>query len=80
MQVLVPIGFGNEEIEVVVIVDILRRAGADVLLASVESNLQVESSRRVKLVADAHISTCAEKEFDLIALPVCPLNWSFVSM
>eukprot|EP00250_Pteridium_aquilinum_P004016 c1426_g1_i1 orf=63-1418(+) len=68
-KVLVPIAFGSEEIEVVVIVDILRRAGADVLVASVEDDLQTELSRRVKLVADTHISSCDEKDFDLIALP-----------
>lgn len=68
-KVLVPIGLGSEEIEAVVIVDILRRAGADVLVASVEQNLQIEASRRVKLVADAHISSCDGKDFDLIALP-----------
>ncbi|KAI5069550.1 hypothetical protein GOP47_0015851 [Adiantum capillus-veneris] len=68
-KVLVPIGFGNEEIEVVVLVDILRRAGADVLVASVEEKLQVEFSRRVKMVADTHISSCDEEKFDLIALP-----------
>ncbi|MCO5601690.1 hypothetical protein L7F22_055813 [Adiantum nelumboides] len=67
--VLVPVGFGNEEIEVVVLVDILRRAGAEVLMASVEGKLQVEFSRRVKMVADTLISSCDEEKFDLIALP-----------
>ena len=70
-KVLVPIGIGTEEIEAVVIVDILRRAGADVILASVEKELQIEASRRVKLEADIHISSCVREPFDLIALPVC---------
>eukprot|EP00250_Pteridium_aquilinum_P014227 c21859_g1_i1 orf=333-1676(-) len=68
-KVLVPIGFGTEEIEAAVIVDILRRAGADVLVASIEQDLQVEASRRVKLVADDKIESCDGKDFDLIALP-----------
>ena len=53
------------------IVDILRRAGADVILASVEKELRIEASRRVKLEADIHISSCVREPFDLIALPVC---------
>ncbi|MCO5547121.1 hypothetical protein L7F22_000563 [Adiantum nelumboides] len=68
-KVLVPIAFGTEEIEATVIVDILRRAGADVLVASVEQELQIEASRRVKLVADDKMETCDGKKFDLIALP-----------
>ena len=35
-RVLVPIADGTEEIEVVTVVDVLRRAGAEVVLASVE--------------------------------------------
>lgn len=68
-KVLVPIGYGTEEIEATVIVDILRRAGADVLVASVEQDLQVEASRRVKFIADDTIESCDDKDFDLIALP-----------
>ena len=34
-RVLVPIADGTEEIEVVTVVDVLRRAGAEVVLASV---------------------------------------------
>jgi 4-methyl-5(b-hydroxyethyl)-thiazole monophosphate biosynthesis len=80
-KVLVPIGMGTEEIEAVVMVDILRRAGAEVVLASVEKDLQVEASRRVNLVADLHISSCVGEHFDLIVLPVCPsLNWTFFPM
>lgn len=68
-KVLVPIAFGTEEIEAVVLVDILRRAGADVVVASVEQDLQIEASRRIKLVADEQISSCDGRDFDLIALP-----------
>lgn len=67
---LVPIGYGTEEIEAVVLVDVLRRAGADVTLASVEQKLEVEGSSGTKLLADVLISKCAEQVFDLVALPV----------
>ena len=52
------------------IVDVLRRAGAKVTVASVESDLEVVMSRQVKLVADKRIQDVAADEFDLIALPV----------
>jgi 4-methyl-5(b-hydroxyethyl)-thiazole monophosphate biosynthesis len=32
---------GSEEMEAVIIIDVLRRAGADVVVASVEDSLQV---------------------------------------
>ncbi len=47
----------------------LRRAGATVLVASVESSLEVTCSRGVKLVADALIVDAAQHSFDLIACP-----------
>ncbi|KAJ4867915.1 Protein DJ-1-like protein C [Raphanus sativus] len=68
-KVLVPIGYGTEEIEAVVLVDVLRRAGAEVTLASVEQKLEVEGSSGTKLLADVLISKCAEQVFDLVALP-----------
>jgi 4-methyl-5(b-hydroxyethyl)-thiazole monophosphate biosynthesis len=67
-QVLVPIADGSEEIEAVCIIDVLRRAGAEVTAASVD-NLQVTASRGVKLVADAHITECVDRKYDLIVLP-----------
>jgi len=67
-RVLVPIADGTEEIEAVCIIDVLRRAGADVTVASV-GNLQITASRGVKLVADCKIADCRDDDFDLIALP-----------
>lgn len=55
--------------EAVIIVDVLRRAGADVTVASVEPQLQIEASSGTKLVADTSISTCSDQVFDLVALP-----------
>lgn len=66
--VLVPIADGCEEIETVTIIDVLRRAGAIVTVASVNS-LQITASRGVKLVADTLISECARYTYDMIALP-----------
>ena len=67
-KVLVPIADGTEEIEAACIIDVLRRAGASVTVASVDK-LQVIAAHEVKLVADKLISDCTEIVYDLIALP-----------
>ncbi|WP_062268760.1 DJ-1 family glyoxalase III [Endozoicomonas arenosclerae] len=70
-QILVPVADGCEEIEAVVIIDCLRRAGAQVSVAACtpDGNLEIEASRGVKLIADCHIESCLNKNFHLIALP-----------
>jgi 4-methyl-5(b-hydroxyethyl)-thiazole monophosphate biosynthesis len=67
-KVLVPIAEGIEEIEAVSIIDVLRRAGAMVTVASVGAK-QVTASRGVHLVADKLIGECMDEKFDMIALP-----------
>lgn len=67
-RVLVPIADGSEEIEAVCIIDTLRRAGAEVTVASV-GKLQVTASRGVRMVADAKIGDCTGQTYDCIALP-----------
>ncbi len=67
-KVLVPIADGIEELEAVSIIDVLRRAGAHVTVASV-AKLQVTASRGVKLVADRLIAECVGETYDLIVLP-----------
>ena len=66
-RVLVPIADGTEEIEAVCIIDVLRRAGASVTVASVGA-LQITASRGVKLVADQLITDPMDT-YDLIAVP-----------
>ena len=67
-KVFVAIADGTEELEAVTIIDVLRRAKADVTVASVDAK-QVKASRGVNLVADALISECVGNTYDLIALP-----------
>lgn len=67
-KVLVPIANGVEEIESVGIIDVLRRAGAIVTVASV-GELQVTTTRQVKLVADKRLADCSNEVYDLIAVP-----------
>jgi 4-methyl-5(b-hydroxyethyl)-thiazole monophosphate biosynthesis len=73
-QILVPIANGTEEMEAVMIIDILRRAKANVVVASVEDKLEILASRQVKLVADVLLDEAANLPFDLIVLPV---SWGF---
>ncbi|XP_027341358.1 protein DJ-1 homolog B isoform X1 [Abrus precatorius] len=68
-KVLVPIADGTEPMEAVITVDVLRRSGADVTVASASSNLSVEALHGVKILADASVSDVADSAFDLVALP-----------
>lgn len=67
-KVLVPIADGSEEIETACIVDTLRRADAEVTVASVSTEITVTMSRNMKFQADKFITECNE-EYDLIVLP-----------
>ncbi len=67
-KILVPIADGSEEIEAVCIIDVLRRAGAEVTVASV-GDLLITASRGVKIFADARITDCTGEIYDCIALP-----------
>jgi hypothetical protein len=68
-KVLVPVADGCEEMEAVITIDVLVRAGASVTVASVNT-LTVTCSRGVKIVADKLIQDAAKETYDLIALPV----------
>ena len=70
-HVLIPIADGSEEIETVTIIDTLRRAGAHLTVASCkpDGNLTVTAAHKTILTADAHIESCINKHFHLIALP-----------
>lgn len=70
-QALVPIADGTEEIEAITIIDVLRRAGVEVKIASVNSSqaLQVSGAQNIQLMADCNIDDCAGSDWDLIAVP-----------
>lgn len=68
-SVMVPIADGSEEIEAVTIVDVLRRAQAEVTLASVTKRLSISASRGVVIEADCLVEKCIDHHWDLIALP-----------
>lgn len=59
---------GFEEIEAITIIDVLRRAGAEVIVAGVENRALV-GSRKIKLVPDVSLDQIKHDEFDMIVLP-----------
>jgi len=70
VRVLVPLAEGFEEIEAVVIVDVLRRAGIEVVLASLtEAGALVRGSHGIELRAKAALADQRALEFDAIVLP-----------
>jgi len=69
MNVLIPLAEGVEEIEAVVVVDVLRRAGIAVTTAAVGSERIVAASRGVTLVADTLWRDVDTGAFDALVLP-----------
>ncbi|MCZ7645092.1 MAG: DJ-1/PfpI family protein [Planctomycetota bacterium] len=67
-RALVLLAKGAEEMETVIVVDVLRRAGVDVTLAGIAGAEPVECSRKVKLAPDCALAD-ARGPFDLVALP-----------
>ena len=67
-KVLVPIADGVEEIEAVTIIDVLRRAGVEVVCAGLTGK-PVTASRKVKLVPDRSLEEAKDEAFDMVVLP-----------
>lgn len=67
-RVLVPLAQGCEELEAVTIIDLLRRAGIEVITAGLDDQ-PIKASRGVNLIPDTTLDNALQQEFDLIALP-----------
>ncbi len=67
-RVLVPLAQGCEELEAVTIVDLLRRAGIEVVTAGLEPGI-VKGSRGTQLLPDATLDAVLGDDFDMIVLP-----------
>ena len=67
-KVLVPLAEGCEEMEAVIIIDVLRRAGWDVLPAGIDRE-RITASRGVVLVADARLEDVDPAGIDVLAIP-----------
>ncbi|HZV99691.1 MAG TPA: DJ-1 family glyoxalase III [Methylophilaceae bacterium] len=67
-KVLIPLAPGCEELEAVTVIDILRRAGIDVMTAGLQAG-SVRCSRGTVLVPDAALDDVLSRNFDMIVLP-----------
>ncbi len=67
-SVLVIIAPGFEELEAVAVIDILRRAGLEVVSAGTVSG-PIRSARNVVILPDKLLDEVAEEAFDLIVMP-----------
>jgi 4-methyl-5(b-hydroxyethyl)-thiazole monophosphate biosynthesis len=66
--VLVPLAEGSEELEAVTVIDLLRRAGIDVITAGLEAG-PVKASRGVVLQPDTTLEEALHKDYDMVVLP-----------
>lgn len=60
---------GFEEVEAITVVDVLRRAGADVKLVSINWDNNVEGAHGLKIVCDCIFDRCNFDDADLLVLP-----------
>ncbi|QPJ63303.1 MAG: DJ-1/PfpI family protein [Candidatus Nitronauta litoralis] len=67
-KVLIPLAPGFEEIETITVVDVLRRAGARVILGGTERG-PIKGSRGILVMPDAPLEIQSPKDFDMIVLP-----------
>ncbi len=67
-RVLVPLAEGFEEIEAVTIIDVLRRAGIEVIAAGLSAS-PVTGSHSIAIHTDADLETVLDEHYDLIVLP-----------
>ncbi len=67
-RVLIPLAQGCEELEAVTVIDLLRRAGIEVVTAGLEEG-PVTCSRGVVLVPDTTLDAVLEDDFDMMVLP-----------
>lgn len=67
-NVLIPLAQGCEELEAVTIIDLLRRAGINVVTAGLDSN-PVTASRNTVLIPDTDLDTALKDDYDMVVLP-----------
>lgn len=67
-RVLVPLAEGCEELEAVTVIDLLRRAGVEVIVAGLEAGI-VKASRGVLLQPDTTLDEALSQNYDMVVLP-----------
>jgi 4-methyl-5(b-hydroxyethyl)-thiazole monophosphate biosynthesis len=67
-RVLVPLALGFEELEAIAIIDVLRRAEIEVIVAGVDKKT-VSGANGIKVEADTLISEVSSDDLDMVVLP-----------
>ena len=68
-QILIPLANASEEMEAITIIDALRRANADVVVASPEDGVEIVARHNTRIVTDVLLDAAADQQFDLIIVP-----------
>jgi len=69
IQVLVPLATGFEEIEAVSIIDVLRRAEIEVIVASLNAAMLVKGANGISIEAERQIQDVNADTLDMVVLP-----------
>lgn len=67
-KVIIPLAPGFEEVEALTVVDILRRAGADVVLAGTIKGV-ITGRNNIHVLADTTLNEAADGEYAMVVLP-----------
>jgi 4-methyl-5(b-hydroxyethyl)-thiazole monophosphate biosynthesis len=67
-SVLIPLAQGCEELEAVTVIDLMRRAGIEVVTASLTDE-PIKASRGTVLIADTTLDEVLNRSFDMVVLP-----------
>lgn len=67
-NVLIPLAQGCEEMEAIILIDVLRRAGINVVTAALDAR-EVTGSHNTTLIADTMLEEVKEQNFDMVVLP-----------
>ena len=60
---------GQEEVETLTVVDMLRRAGIDADLVSSQNRGRIDGSHHIEIMTDVDIRDCDWKEYDALVIP-----------
>lgn len=66
--ILVPLAQGCEELEAVTVIDLLRRAGIEVVTAGLDEG-PVRASRGTRLLPDTTLDEALTRDYDMVVLP-----------
>jgi len=69
MKVLIPLAAGFEEIEAVSIIDILRRGGIEVLVASLNEKTLVKGANTITIETDIQLKDVSSDTLEMVVLP-----------